>query len=196
MGLLLGGCDWVGFFALNPEAQAAWAQAILTVITFAVTLGIGLRQRSVENNRLRRAENSKARDLALPVVKAVDAWADRFRLLSNLVVNGHPEMALIDYRRTGARMIPPEVLALEGKIHHLADVAPKLQFAIYWLRVLETRLPEFDWYENYAARQGQGAVPEVEHARARQLEADLGLRIAEVGLAIFGTRESLHELFK
>lgn len=44
-------CSWIGWCALKPEAQAAWAQAILTVVTFVVALVVQAR-----SNAKRRKE--------------------------------------------------------------------------------------------------------------------------------------------
>ena len=43
------GCEWIGFCALGDEAQAAWAQAILSVIAIFFAGWLPVRQRSNEH---------------------------------------------------------------------------------------------------------------------------------------------------
>lgn len=186
---------FVSFFALKPEAQAAWAQAWLTIATFAGTVIFGLRQRALEHRRLKRAENSHARDLAMRVIGAVDGWSDRYTPLLQRTLKGQNALALVVFRESGARPIPQALVGLAGSVHLLADAAPPIQFAVYWSSLLEARMNDFVWYENYASTHGVAPMSDDDHTRARALEKDLGDQIRRIAVAVSLAKAQLHKLF-
>lgn len=72
-------CELIGWCALTPEAQAAWAQAVLTVLTFIASLFIAARANAKSEEALRKvreegtarealAAKRRAKALAIPLV--------------------------------------------------------------------------------------------------------------------------------
>jgi len=52
-------CEWIGFCALKAEAQAAWVQAIASIIALATAIGVSI----AEGRRQRRVAKLSARPL-------------------------------------------------------------------------------------------------------------------------------------
>ncbi|MBE2211204.1 MAG: hypothetical protein IAE66_06315 [Xanthomonadaceae bacterium] len=57
-------CEWIGWCALKPAEQAAWIQAIGSLVAIGVAAYIPIRIARTENDRIRNERKYKARALA------------------------------------------------------------------------------------------------------------------------------------
>ena len=74
------GCEWIGFCSLKAEAQAAWTQAVLSVLAILVAIAIPIYQRWIDRRRDADSLMSLAQQVmmkAMDLRKSVEDYSGR-----------------------------------------------------------------------------------------------------------------------
>lgn len=130
------GCEFVGWCALEPNAQAAWLQAIgsLLAVTAAVIVPLMIdwgRTKSRKEANLRQA-----RGLALDLSADLRKWRDQF---SAPVPNGPraTDWPFTIFMTAGDHIVPPKSITdAIPQLHLLGEAGDDIQIAIFHYREL------------------------------------------------------------
>lgn len=114
---IAAGCEWVGFGALKPEQQAAWIQAIGSVIALAIAVGIPL----IQGLLRRRASHQRARSLALLVITDLEEVQEGMDVFSGQV--DQDDRSLIMENTEPFFVVPHALLAHRSDLHLLGPAA-------------------------------------------------------------------------
>lgn len=66
-------CEWIGWCVMKPEIQAAWVQAVGSVVAIAVAVAVPYFQRRGEKKRAKAVEQSEAVGLAMRIIPLLRA---------------------------------------------------------------------------------------------------------------------------
>lgn len=109
--------EWVRFGSLTPEQQAAWIQAIGSVIALAIAVGIPL----VQGLSRRRANHQRARALALLVITDLEEIQESMGVFNGQVQ--HDDRSLIMENTEPFFVVPNALLAHRSELHLLGSAA-------------------------------------------------------------------------
>jgi len=126
---------------LTPEAQAAWAQAILTIVAIGVAIWVPARQRNHESSVKIADDRLKARDLANVVLDDVEKWGVLAGQAAFFVRAGQTGTisGMIDH----LVRVPDEIWSNRRYLHLLGAAAAPVQQAIYLTRQLASHDDSF-----------------------------------------------------
>jgi len=119
------------FVSLHPEAQAVWAQAVLSLVAIGVAIWVPWHQRRWEQQDRRRKDEDVSRDLALELLPAVQYWQQSFSMYR------HPESPLAWAMEEECWTLPKEIAESISQLHLLGPAARHLQTAVFLARELE-----------------------------------------------------------
>jgi len=124
-----GKWHFVSYFALKPEAQAAWAQAWLTLFAIGVAILVPALQTCFANRRKALDSLIEGRELANLILPAIKDWTVRVAVLAGRARAG--DVVDVYYRRESAFEIPRTIQEQIGKLHLLGQAALPLQDALH-----------------------------------------------------------------
>lgn len=120
--------DWIGWYALKPEVQAAWVQAIGSILAILVAIAVPLYIRRADKARERRETRRRSKSFALDILPLIESFRTtliytRQRLRS--------ERAYLDYENLAADLgMTHELQEMARDLHELGDAAEGVQDAI------------------------------------------------------------------
>ena len=124
-------CYFISFCELKPEAQAAWVQAVFSVVGIGVAILVPwqLRRAELEDRRCRNADIS--RDVALLLLPSVQRWRELF--------STSPESGERSFHAVfnDSYKVPPEIVEDVERLHLLGPAARYLQAAVFLAREVE-----------------------------------------------------------
>ncbi|WP_156364945.1 hypothetical protein [Xanthomonas sp. Leaf148] len=114
-------CEWIAWCALKPEAQAAWVQAIGSVVAIAVAVFV---PRSSDNRRESREADKERRELAAHSAREAQEQAKEQAVARSHAVN------LIRELRSISEAMQNRVADLARREGSLVDTLSKAYFSI------------------------------------------------------------------
>jgi len=125
-----------GWLSLPPEAQAAWAQAVLSVLAIGVAVAIPAFQHLRDRRERKAQELREAKSLAIMLIPNLTTWIDNISTYRRLV-KSHLEAyfpGAIDWSSIQeALRLGEQGQLLAPKTHLMGDVAPDAQDFFYCL---------------------------------------------------------------
>lgn len=170
-------CGWVGWCALSPNEQAAWLQAIGSLVLVGVAIVVPLCQRRSERRDRARRERRRARSLGTIVIRELRKLEHRLQdEIDRLAAAGDYEIVPV-----GGRAIPQLLWDNANELHLLGIPGDRTLQAIY--EVFQAREHAF----KFTSQASSLAVsPEDRIAYCKHLRAALEhIRVA---------RDGVHEL--
>lgn len=131
-------CEWIGFCSLSSEAQAAWAQAILTVLTFVVATVMTIRaskksQRDLDSERLRQAKREAAAELRRAKALGIQALSplhDALDAVALVLMSANATGNLDLHRAKSAVEMSPRLRELTLATHEFGPATESVQLAL------------------------------------------------------------------
>lgn len=142
-------CEWIGWCALQPEAQAAWVQAVGSVLALGVAVGVPLHLYSRAKKADARKEVLRARGFALFILPEAEEMLRVFRR-AGYVARGTDGDEPDSKEAADVLVIPEAIKERVTQLHDLGDPAAKLQRAIAKGLEAKQRLE----YEHFYVSQG------------------------------------------
>lgn len=122
-------CEWIGWCALKPEAQAAWVQAVGSVLALCIAVCVPLYLHARAKEADARKEMLRARGFALFILPDAEEMLRIFRR-ANYVARGEDGDEPDSKAAADVLIIPPKIQERVTQLHDLGDSAAKLQRAI------------------------------------------------------------------
>ncbi|WP_164116150.1 hypothetical protein [Stenotrophomonas maltophilia] len=122
-------CEWIGWCALKPEAQAAWVQAVGSVIALGIAVGVPVSLHARSRKADARKEVLRARGFALFILPDAEEMLRLFRR-AGYVARGEDGDEPDSKAAADVLVIPPQIQERVTQLHELGDAAEKLQRAI------------------------------------------------------------------
>lgn len=130
-----GACHFVSLCGLKPEVQAAWVQAVFSVIGIVVAILVPWLLRLAEQKERRRRDADVSRDLALLLLPSVRRWREQ------LSSSPDPGERLLGAEFNGSYRVPVEISSDIERLHLLGPAARHLQMAVFLAREFEADQP-------------------------------------------------------
>lgn len=177
-------CTFIGWRALEPEAQAAWAQALLSVLAISVAIFVPtyLHLKEMKQRDMDRQARKKSMALAvlnelIPVESELESYIDQW--------SGDFRDHLDSEEFAKLTTAPPKLMALAQDLHELSEVSQNVSEVLLALALARKQHKTWD-YQRYGAGTDLSLLEDailsnLQHAReaARQANTEL-LRLFSV----------------
>lgn len=175
----------LGWWSLPAEAQAAWAQAVLSVLAIGVAIAIPGFQHLRDRRERKAQEMREAKSLAIMLIPNLTTWIDNISSYRRLV-RSHLEAYFpggIDWSSIEeALTLGEQGMLLAPKAHLMGRVAPDAQKFFYYLA---------------AARQLASGRPKraIKREDERGLLIEVDALMEKAVVSATKARQSAHDLF-
>jgi len=130
-------CGWIGWCEMRPEVQAAWVQAVGSIVAILMAVAIPAVQHLLAANVRASERADRARSLGLLLLPYIRTFGDRNNEIWD---HEHPDDDVEDVRDNvciagkitrAALVIPEEISARIDELHDLGNASNGLQRAVF-----------------------------------------------------------------
>jgi hypothetical protein len=89
-------CTFIGWCSLKPEAQAAWVQAVFSVLAIGVAIAVPWWAERVRRKEKQKADRDAADILLVKTKRHVEDWLNRARRAVEIINGGNNNHSLAD----------------------------------------------------------------------------------------------------